>query len=241
MFKIAINRCIMKLSNSLEVRRLNMDVFKLKIIALTSMIIDHYGAVFQSNIPIYRIVGRIAFPIYCFLLVEGYTHTSNIKRYATRLLIFALISEIPFDLAFYGGLDFSHQNIFFTLFIGLITMYLLDKQDEDNGLGRASIIIGAFILAMVFSVDYNYIGIIYILLFYRSKDYPKSKKLQFVALTMFVVNLVSTGWIQQFSLLALPIIYLYNKELGPKNKFSQFLFYGAYPLHLFIFYLLNVM
>lgn len=215
-----------------------MNVFILKIIALSSMIIDHYGAIFQSNIPIYRIIGRIAFPIYCFLLVEGYTHTKNIKKYAIRLLLFALISEIPFDFAFYGGINFSHQNIFFTLFIGLVTMYLLDRQDGNNGLGRTIVIIGAFILAMIFSVDYNYLGIIYILLFYKSKDYPKSKSLPFVALIMFVMNLVNTTWIQQFSLLALPIIYLYNKELGPKNKFIQLFFYAAYPLHLLIFYII---
>ncbi len=217
-----------------------MNVFMLKIIALASMIIDHYGAIFQSNIEIYRIIGRIAFPIYCFLLVEGYTHTGNLKKYAIRLLIFGLISEIPFDLAFYGGIDFSHQNIFFTLFIGLITMYLLDKQDENNGFGKAVVAIGASILAMVLSVDYNFLGIIYILLFYITKNYPKSKRLPFVALTMFLINLITTTRIQQFSLLALPIIFFYNEKLGPKNKLSQIMFYAVYPLHLLIFYLLKV-
>src|SRR5690554_6284341 len=94
----------------------NMTSLILKILALTTMIIDHYGAILQSNILIYRIIGRLAFPIYCFLLVEGYFNTSNVKNYAKRLFIFALISEIPFDLVFYGQIGFEHQNIFFTLF-----------------------------------------------------------------------------------------------------------------------------
>jgi hypothetical protein len=92
-----------------------MSVLVLKTLALFTMVIDHYGAIFQSDIIIYRIIGRLAFPIYCFLLVEGYFHTSNIKKYAARLLIFAFISEIPFDLAFFGHVGFEHQNIFFTL------------------------------------------------------------------------------------------------------------------------------
>ncbi|NLC03985.1 MAG: TraX protein, partial [Tissierellia bacterium] len=96
-----------------------MSILILKIIALISMVIDHYGAIFQSGIDIYRIIGRLAFPIYAFLLVEGYTHTRDVKKYGRRLLIFALVSELPFDLAFYGKLSFTHQNIFFTLFIGL--------------------------------------------------------------------------------------------------------------------------
>ncbi|MFA7532979.1 MAG: TraX family protein, partial [Tissierellaceae bacterium] len=92
-----------------------MNVFILKLIALTSMIIDHYGAIFHGDVILYRIIGRLAFPIYAFLLVEGYFHTRNVKKYGLRLFIFALISEIPFDYAFYGGLSFVHQNIFFTL------------------------------------------------------------------------------------------------------------------------------
>lgn len=215
-----------------------MSVFILKIIALLTMMIDHYGAIFQNNINIYRIIGRLAFPIYCFLLVEGYFHTRNVKKYATRLFVFALISEIPFDLAFYGSVGFQHQNIFFTLLIGLGAIYLIDNKEKYN-IKNGYIFFFSGILAIILAVDYNFIGIIYILAFYFTREYPKTIRLPRVALIIFLANLVSMSITQQYAILALPIIFLYNKELGPKNKALQILFYAAYPLHLLIYYLLN--
>lgn len=216
-----------------------MNVLTLKIIALSSMIIDHYGAIFQNNINLFRIIGRIAFPIYCFLLVEGYFHTKDIKKYSKRLFIFTLISELPFDLAFYGTLSFKHQNIFFTLLIGLGVIYLLDNK-EKHGIKNGYIFFFSGILSIILAVDYSLIGIIYILTFYLSKDYPKEVRLKRVALILFLTNLVTLSFTQQFALLALPIIYFYNGELGPKSKPLQMLFYTAYPLHLLIFYLIKI-
>lgn len=215
-----------------------MNVFSLKILALTSMIIDHYGAIFHSSVDIYRIIGRIAFPIYSFLLVEGYIHTKNIKKYAMRLFIFALISEIPFDLAFYNELSFTHQNIFFTLFIGLVIMYFLDNHEKYNLNKTLILALGTFVAAFL-SVDYNIIGIIYILSFYYTKDLKKPQRLYKVGIILFIANLMTFYFKQQFSLLALPFLYFYTGELGPKNKFLQMIFYIAYPLHLLIFYLIK--
>lgn len=212
-----------------------MNVLILKTLALIFMIIDHYGAIFQNGIDIYRIIGRLAFPIYCFLLVEGYTHTRDIKKYAKRLLAFAIISEIPFDLAFYGGLGFMHQNIFFTLFIGLVMMYFLDNEEKYNT-NKSKVFIIGVLAAMFLNVDYNFIGIIYILAFYYTKELPKLERLGKVGLTIFLINLITFSFYQQFALLALAIIYFYNGKPGPKNKFLQMLFYTAYPLHLIIFY-----
>lgn len=214
-----------------------MNVFILKIMALVSMIIDHYGAIFHEGVDIYRIIGRLAFPIYCFLLVEGYMHTKNIKKYGIRLFIFALVSEIPFDLAFYGKIEFGHQNIFFTLLIGLITIYFLDKKEGRFKNNKSLVIAASILAATLLYVDYSFIGIIYILAFYYYKELPKAKRLPKVGLVLLASNLLA-GIMQQYSLLALPIIYLYNGELGPKNKVLQMLFYIAYPLHLAIFYLL---
>lgn len=216
-----------------------MNVLILKIIALTSMIIDHYGAIFQSGVDIYRIIGRLAFPIYAFLLVEGYTHTRNVKKYATRLLLFAIVSEFPFDLAFYGSLGFTHQNIFFTLFIGLVLMYLLDNKEGKYNINNNVLIFGAFFIAMLTSVDYNFVGIIYILTFYYTRDFLHPKKIKYQTLSLFLTNLFTLGFRQQFALLAMLLIYFYNGKLGPNNKFLQLLFYAAYPLHLIIFYIMK--
>ena len=215
-----------------------MSSLVLKITALITMIIDHYGAIFQSDIITYRIIGRLAFPIYCFLLVEGYTHTSNIKKYASRLTAFAFISEVPFDLAFFGEIGFKHQNIFFTLFIGLAAIYFIDNKEGKYNNNTALIILAASILATLLRTDYQYIGIIYIMAFYFTKSQPKHKRFLVIALIMFVVNL-SAGWMQQFSLIALIPIYFYNNKQGIKNKILQMSFYIAYPLHLLLFYLVN--
>ena len=90
-----------------------MDGTVLKLIACLSMFIDHLGAVCFSGMMGFRIIGRLAFPIYCFLLVEGAVHTHDMKKYILRMGIFALISEVPFDLAFYHRLVYTeHQNVF---------------------------------------------------------------------------------------------------------------------------------
>lgn len=215
-----------------------MNVFILKIIALITMMIDHYGAIFQNGIDIYRVIGRLAFPIYCFLLVEGYFHTRNVKKYGIRLLLFALISELPFDLAFYNNLEFKHQNIFFTLFIGLVTMYLLDNMEKYN-LKKPMIIIAAALISTFLFVDYSFVGIVYILAFYFTKQFSNRERLYKVGLILLVTNLLFSSITQQFSLLALPLIYFYNGELGPKNKYLQMLFYASYPLHLLVYYLVR--
>lgn len=214
-----------------------MNVLSLKIIALVTMVIDHYGAIFQSGIIEYRIIGRLAFPIYAFLLVEGYFHTRDVKKYGARLLLFALISEIPFDLAFKGRIEFTHQNIFFTLFIGLVTMHFIDKREEYN-LNKSFIIIIAMIAATFLYVDYSFVGIVYILAFYFTRDMNKKERLIKVGLAMLVVNLLLLGITQQFALFSLLLIYFYNGELGPRNKLLQSFFYIMYPLHLLIFYLI---
>lgn len=216
-----------------------MSILVLKIIALLTMITDHYGAIFHGDVLIYRYIGRIAFPIYCFLLVEGYKHTHDVKKYAKRLLIFALISEIPFDLAFFGKIGFNHQNVFFTLLIGLIMMHLLDNKEGKYKLNKSLIYIFACIVALVAFVDYNFLGITYILAFYYTREYPHVKRTFISAIIFLLVTLVMSHSTQLYSLLAFPLIFLYNEKPGPKNKYLQLFFYIAYPLHLIIFYIFN--
>jgi len=108
--------------------RFGINAFVLKSIAIVTMLTDHVGAGLYPSQLWMRAVGRLAFPIFAFLLCEGYFHTRSVKRYAIRLGVFALISEIPFDLLHGGKLfDAGYQNIFFTLLISLLTMYFMDR------------------------------------------------------------------------------------------------------------------
>lgn len=103
-------------------------------IALVTMLIDHIGFIFYPDMIALRVIGRIAFPIYCFLLVQGFLHTSNLKKYMVRMGVFALLSEVPFDLARAGyWLDLSRQNVFITLFLGLccMTIYRLSEKKQQ--------------------------------------------------------------------------------------------------------------
>ena len=118
----------------------------LKIIALVSMLIDHIAAslltiqlqlhytepLYQAFIVMRYFIGRLAFPIYCFLLVEGFERTKNRRKYAERLFLFALISEVPFDLAFNRCvLSLGHQNVFFTLFAGLLAIWGIEEMEKQ--------------------------------------------------------------------------------------------------------------
>lgn len=108
-----------------------MSGFVLKIFALASMIIDHAGASifrYSDHYLALRVIGRLAFPIYCFLISEGYIHTRDVRKYALRMLIFAAISEVPFNMTLYGRYSgSSHQNVFFTLLFAIIGIWLYEQ------------------------------------------------------------------------------------------------------------------
>ena len=155
-----------------------MSTFYLKLIAIITMLIDHTTVVLipvDSELHLIgRIIGRLAFPIFAFLLVEGFYHTKNIKKYLIRLGIFALVSEIPFDLAFYNNFfDFKYQNIFFTLFLGLCTVWLLSLVEVKFknklvyiNILNALITIAFSFIAAVLRTDYGFMGILIIVAFY---------------------------------------------------------------------------
>lgn len=217
----------------------------LKIIAIAAMLIDHIGAVvvlrmllrgFNSELytfyNILRGIGRIGFPIFCFLLIEGFEHTRNSKKYALRLGIFALISEIPFDLAFQGKLvDLSYQNVFFTLFIGLMVMILCRKISEKFRENRLvmyilyvpTVFLGVM-LAEFLQTDYAGIGILCIMALYFFRG---NKACQMVAgCTAFL-------WELPAPLAFIPVVF-YNGKRGLRIKYF---FYAFYPVHLFLLYL----
>lgn len=226
-----------------------ISAFGLKYIALLTMTIDHAGLIFLSYdtmaYTIARNIGRIAFPLYCFLLVEGFLHTSNRRSYFIRLLLFAFISEIPFDMMVYRFpqiTDMSvlngHQNVYFTLAFGFLALCLIDHYRSKGP--YVALAIGAFFVmaAELLQTDYSYIGIFVILLFYMYKTFAADQNL-LLGYLLPILPLLSYG--NYFVLLAIPFLFLYNGQKGQPllpggNSFpgAKYIFYLYYPLHLAI-------
>ena len=204
-----------------------INTFTLKLIAILSMTIDHIGYLLFPKVTLLRIVGRIAFPIFAYLIAEGFVHTGDVKKYLLRLGIFAILSEIPYDLVISGNvLDLEQQNIFFTLFAGLLAISLVSKT-KSIVLQFGSIAVIA-LLAEFIKVDYGSVGVMMIVLFYV---FRKRKTERFFIVAMLI--LLIPGSTALYALLSFILIALHNKEQGPKMKW---IFYLYYPVHLFILY-----
>ena len=204
-----------------------LDSFQLKCIAIVSMALDHTGAVLYPSQIWLRCLGRIAFPIFCFLIVEGFFHTHDVRRYMGRLGVFALISEIPYDLAFRGvPLEYAHQNVFFTLLIGISMMVLLERNREWPV--KAVILLLAMWLAVLIRSDYNFRGVLLIFVFYI---FHESRWLAVTAGGLW--NFLYQGVIQKYGVLSVLPLALYNGERGRKMKYF---FYIFYPAHLLLLY-----
>ena len=204
-----------------------LDSFQLKCIAIVSMALDHTGAVLYPSQIWLRCLGRIAFPIFCFLIVEGFFHTHDVRRYMGRLGVFALISKIPYDLAYRGvPLEYAHQNVFFTLLIGIGMMVLLERNREWPV--KAVILLLAMWLAVLIRSDYNFRGVLLIFVFYI---FHESRWLAVTAGAFW--NFLYQGVIQKYGLLSVFPLALYNGERGRKMKYF---FYIFYPAHLLLLY-----
>ncbi len=208
----------------MEERKFGISGFTLKWIAMVCMLTDHVGAVLFPQYIQLRIIGRLAFPIYCFLLVEGAVHTSDIRRYELRLLAFAALSEIPFDLAFYSGLSFSHQNVFFTLFLGLVVVE--QYQKNRTKLSSLFIFLTAMVLAEVLRTDYGAAGIVFILCFYLLHRHFFAGQAVFAAMNFLMYGLS----VQAYAGLSVIPMLLYNGKKGPSMKYFFYLFYPAHLL-----------
>lgn len=195
---------------------------------------DSVGWVYLAYQVMRRIIGRMAFPIYCFLLVEGFEKTSNRYKYAGRLFLFALISEIPFNLAFAGKVFYSsYQNVFFTLLIGLLMIWAMEKTAERfkssilKLTGWGLIFLAAAFISERIYCDYGAHGIIAIALLYL---FRKNKVEQIIA------GCVAFLW-EITAPLGFVFVALYNGRRGIKLKYF---FYIFYPAHLLILYLLTL-
>ena len=210
----------------------------LKWIAILTMTVDHIGAFLFPELDFLRWIGRIAFPLFAYLLILGMESTRNPQRYFLRLFLFALISQVPFFLAANYG-PFESLNIFFTLSFGLMFVYFFKKGSV--------IAFAPILLSLILPFDYGIYGIALIGCMYMLTKNPK-----FGAILMVFLNLLFlVYWNSQIlSLFALPLILLHNNgSLTTKITFSEdftlpawrkYFFYVYYPLHLALIYLINL-
>lgn len=182
---------------------------------------------------ILRMIGRLGFPIFCFLLIEGFMHTKNVWNYALRLGVFALISEVPFDLAFSGSFFYmDYQNVFFTLFIGLTVMIAYDRiQRRENWpgwqkkiLGIIAILLGMGVAALL-KTDYAAIGVLCVMIMFL---FRKNRLHQVIA------GCIAFCWEITAPLAFVPIA-MYNGKRGLNMKY---VFYAFYPVHLLLLYII---
>ena len=222
---------------------------ELKVTAMISMAVDHTAVALvwpaaSGNPDLYwlywlmRAVGRLAFPIYGFLLVQGFLHTSSRKRYLGRLCAFALISEVPFDLILSGRLfDPEAQNVFVTLAIALATVVGLDRIEERGGksggdkdavpggaAARCLIVLIGGLAAWALKGDYGFLGVVYAAVVYEFRGDPAKR------LTGEAVSLALLGAGNLPCLLAIPLTEKYNGQRGMRLGLWAYWFYPAHLL-----------
>lgn len=227
-----------------------MTSFHLKIIALITMFIDHIGYVIFPNHFWLRYIGRIAFPIYAFLISEGLKKTSNIKKYLKNLLILALISELFYDLCFNKNINFFYKtNTVYTLFISSLSIYLYNKN-SDNIIKYLSLLLGLSI-SYILKTDYDILGVLLIFIFYflhNKYEYliygiiwvniKYLSNISYILQYIFNKNIylsniyiINSLGLYLFTIVPFLIIMFYNNKKGNSLKY---IFYILYPLHLFI-------
>lgn len=219
----------------------------LKILAILLMCVDHFNAsVFHYKVTPMIIIGRIAFPLFAFMVAEGARRTKSREQYMLRLLIFALVSEVPFDFFVSSSFfDISSQNVFFTLFFGLFSIwcYELLREKGLKLLGVLPLLV-ACMGATFLNTDYAATGVLCIFLFYVSMetDLPVRFLISAAAIALLSVNIKSDKInfveIELYALIALIPIFLYNGKKG--FKMNKYFFYAFYPAHMLILKLLAI-
>ena len=213
-----------------------LDATALKLIAVVSMLIDHVGYVLFPHLRWMRIAGRLAMPIYCFCASEGLAHTRDRKKYL-RVFIFAMISELPFDLAFNGGPELGYQNVMFTFACAILGVdlfeYILSKSRSAENTVFALIAALLFsALAELMNTDYGIFGVILIYVFYFFRPYPLFR---LAAAALFIAV---TCW-GDFEIYCLPAFLLLLAYNGQRGAGLKYLFYVFYPLHLAVLALID--
>ena len=234
--------------------KMDLSAAALHILAMTFMLMDHLWATLLPAQEWLTCVGRIAFPIFAFMAVEGYFHTHNLKKYLLRMLIFAVISEVPFDLM-YGGTWFYpvHQNVIWTLMMGLAGIHLMETVRKKKStfvyiLVSVIVVILGGLLGTLSMVDYYGIGVLTVFIFYFFRG-RKWWCLLGQMLALYWVNVELLGGLmypirlfgmefelcqQGLALLALLPIWLYRGRQGYHSKPFQYFCYAFYPMHMLV-------
>ena len=234
--------------------KMDLSAAALHILAMAFMLMDHLWATLLPAQEWLTCVGRIAFPIFAFMAVEGYFHTHNLKKYLLRMLIFAVISEVPFDLM-YGGTWFYpvHQNVIWTLMMGLAGIHLMETVRKKKStfvyiLVSAIVVILGGLLGTLSMVDYYGIGVLTVFIFYFFRG-RKWWCLLGQMLALYWVNVELLGGLmypirlfgmefelcqQGLALLALLPIWLYRGRQGYHSKPFQYFCYAFYPIHMLV-------
>ncbi len=238
---------------------LGINSFTLHLIAMALMLCDHLWALSFLPQNIFALLGRIAYPIFAFMIVEGYFHTRNFKKYIKRLFLWALITEIPYNLMYISSPIYPfQQNVLWTFLIGLLAIRLLERIRSKGKLiptilGSAAVIGVSYLSGTFLFVDYHGEGVLMILVFYLFRrrtwwcmvgqalciiyiNFEMIKGLSFpielLGQEIFIPQ-------QGFACLALIPIWLYNGKQGPHNKVIQYSFYAFYPVHMLLLYLIQ--
>ena len=237
-----------------ETRHFDLSAAALHIIAMTFMLMDHLWATLLPAQEWLTCVGRLAFPIFAFMTVEGYFHTHDLRKYLRRMLVFALLSEIPFDLM-YGGTCFYpvHQNVIWTLLLGLLGIHRMEKARKKQKpvlyalTVTLTVVLGA-VLGTLGMVDYYGAGVLTMFVFYFFRGRKWWCFLgQLLALywinvellsgLMYQVNILGTEielCQQGLALLALIPIWIYRGRQGYHSRPFQYACYAFYPVHMLV-------
>ena len=193
------------------------------------MLIDHIGAILvPENIPL-RVIGRLSFPIFAFLLVEGFHHTRNQTKYIFRLVIAAVLSEYIYDLTTTGYASDAYQSIMITLLLGFIMLQCV--KNCENKFAQIAMALPFMFLNDILHGCYESYGIIIILMFELARNL--NHKIAFTGIAMIALGILQNS-IQIFAAAAVPIIALYNGEKTNHNRAVQMAFYLFYPVHLWL-------
>jgi hypothetical protein len=227
-------------------RRFGLSVFQIKVLAAVFMVIDHAGLFLFPQFLVLRIIGRGAFPLFAWCIANGAHYTKDMRAYLRRLFIFALISQVPFSLAYYmAGLPWWYTNVLFTLFLGLGAIYFINQTQRVSF--KIGIISVCAITAEIIHSDYKIAGVLSIVVFYLCY-----KNMRYMALLQtFILGIIPfllfhfeirdtlpttipylASPIEFFSIAALGIIAAYNHQSGRRAKYF---FYWFYPLQ-FVFF-----